>query len=235
MIFNKLKNKLTKNKDYNNNPLEEYFYNNEERVIDKWNHYFNIYHRHFKKFRGKNITLIEFGVFKGGSLQMWKHYFGKNARIIGVDINPECENLVEDQIEIYIGDQEDREFLKSLMEKIGDVDLIIEDGGHKMNQQINTFEEVWPYVKNKGIFLIEDLHTSYWEDYGGKYKKEGTFIEYSKNLIDYINAYYSRDENLPVNNYTQTIEGMHIYPSIIVFEKEDVKKPFPVVNGSEEN
>ena len=85
------------------NPLREYFDANPGRLIHKWLHYFDIYHRHFASFREQPITLVEFGVFHGGSLQMWKHYFGPRARIVGVDINPDCESLAEEQIEIRIG------------------------------------------------------------------------------------------------------------------------------------
>jgi cephalosporin hydroxylase len=96
------------------NPLEKYFWSNNERLIHKWMHYFDIYDRHFSPYRHKKVTIVEFGVYHGGSLQMWKHYFGRRARIIGIDINPECKKLEEKQVEIYIGDQEDRTFLREL-------------------------------------------------------------------------------------------------------------------------
>jgi SAM-dependent methyltransferase len=216
------------------NPLQEYFDNNKGKLIHKWLHYFDIYHRHFQPYRKKPVTILEFGVFQGGSLQMWRHYFGKKARIIGVDINPKCKELEEKGIEIYIGDQEDRKFLKKLMKKVGKVDVVIEDGGHTMNQQINTFEEVYPYVKDGGVFLIEDLHTSYWNEYGGGYRKPGTFIEYAKAHLDYLNAWHSRDsESFKVNQFTETVKGMHVYDSIIVFDKGQVTKPFHKMTGHE--
>jgi cephalosporin hydroxylase len=208
------------------NPLEEYFNKNKGKLIHKWLHYFDIYDRHFSKYRKQPVTILEFGVFQGGSLQMWRKYFGRKARIIGVDINPKCKTLEEKGIEIYIGDQADRAFLKKLMKKVGPVDVVIEDGGHKMDQQINTFEEVYPYVKDGGIFLIEDLHTSYWADYDGGYRKRDSFIEYAKDIIDDINAYHSRDkESFQVNKNTKSISGMHVYDSIIVFDKATVKEP----------
>jgi cephalosporin hydroxylase len=208
------------------NPLEKYFRENQGRLIHKWMHYFDIYDRHFSSFRRKPITVLEFGVSYGGSLQMWKKYFGRKARIIGVDIDPRCKDLTEPQIEVIIGDQEDREFLRSLRERIGPIDVVIEDGGHTMTQQINTFEEIWPGVRKGGVFLIEDLHTSYWEKYGGGVRRPGTFIEYAKNLIDQVNAWHSRDKDLlSVDEYTKTIRGMHVYDSIIVFDKGPVKKP----------
>ena len=160
------------------------------RLLYKWHHYFDIYHRHFAKFRNKKITVVEVGVFHGGSLQMWKEYFGKNARIIGVDIDPRCKDFKEDQIEIYIGSQEDRKFLRKLRNEVGPIDVMIDDGGHTMKQQITTFEEMFPAVVDSGVYLTEDLHTSYWRRFGGGYKKAGTFIEYTKNLIDQLHHWH---------------------------------------------
>lgn len=215
------------------NPLEKYFYNNKGKLIHKWLHYFDIYHRHFAPFRKKEITVLEFGVFQGGSLQMWRNYFGKKARIIGVDINPKCQELEEKGIEIHIGDQEDRNFLKQLMKKVGPVDVVIEDGGHTMKQQINTFEEVFPYVTEGGVFLIEDLHTSFWKEYSGGYKKSTSFIEYSKKIIDDIHAWHSQDKKrFKVNKNTKNIKGMHVYDSIIVFDKGAVNKPTHKMTGN---
>ena len=216
------------------NPLLKYFENNDKRLIHKWMHYFNIYDRHFSKYRGKQVTVLEFGVFQGGSLQMWKNYFGKKARIIGVDINPECKQFEEDRIEIYIGDQEDRTFLKKLIKKIGPVDVVIEDGGHTMGQQIATFEEVYPHMKSDGVFLIEDLHTSYWHEYGGAYRKQGTFIEYAKDLIDQLNAWHSRDkESFKVDDFTRQTDSIHAYDSIIVFEKQLREPPMHKKTGGD--
>jgi hypothetical protein len=208
------------------NPLRQYFRANDGRLIHKWVHYFDIYHRHFEPFRNKPVTIVEFGVSHGGSLQMWKDYFGPQARIIGVDINPKCAALAEPQIEIVIGDQEDREFLRSLAARAGDIDVLIEDGGHTMTQQIATFEELWPNIVDGGVFLMEDLHTSYWPSYGGGLRREGTFIEYAKKLIDQQHAWHARgDADFTVDEYTRTIRGMHVYDSIIVFDKARVPKP----------
>jgi predicted O-methyltransferase YrrM len=215
------------------NPLASHFRNNRGHLIHKWLHYFDIYDRHFAPYRGRPVTVLEFGVFHGGSLQMWKKYFGRKARIIGVDINPECAKLTERQIEVVIGNQEDRDFLRDLRERIGPIDVVIEDGGHKMTQQINTFEEIWPGVRDGGVFLIEDLHTSYWQSYGGGYKRAGTFVEYAKDLVDQVNAWHSHDEQvLSVDDYTRSIRGMHVYDSIIVFDKGQVVPPMHEQTGT---
>ena len=165
------------------NDLEKCFTENTGKLIHKWNHYFEIYDRHFARFRGTDVHVVEFGVFHGGSLQMWKQYFGPKARIFGVDINPHCKKLGGEQIEIFIGDQEDRSFLKSLAKQIPRIDILIDDGGHTMPQQINTFEELFPHVDEKGVYLCEDLHTSYWPELGGGHKKRGTFIDTARILL----------------------------------------------------
>jgi len=201
------------------NPLWKYFAHNEGRIIHKWHHYFDIYHNHFSRFRDMPITVLEIGVFKGGSLQMWKSYFGDKAKIYGVDVDPHCKELEEDQIKILIGDQADRHFLQVLKDEIGGIDILIDDGGHTMLQQINTFDELYPAVSETGVYLVEDLHTSYWDEYGGGYKKQGSFIEYAKGFIDSLNAWHSRDPELTPGNLTKSATGIHFYDSILVIEK----------------
>lgn len=208
------------------NDLERYFTENTGKQIHKWKHYFEIYDRHFSRFRGTEVHIVEFGVSQGGSLQMWKSYFGPKCKIYGIDINPNCKSLEEDQIEIFIGDQEDRNFLKSLAEKIPKIDILIDDGGHTMGQQISTYEELFLFVDANGVYLCEDLHTSYWEEgYGGGYKKGSTFIEYSKNFIDSIHAWHSKTNRLPVTKFTQSVHSLHYYDSILVIEKRPIEEP----------
>ena len=212
----------------NENPLTEYFLGNKNgRLIHKWMHYFDIYHRHFEPYRNSKPTIVEFGVFHGGSLQMWKHYFGEGARICGVDINPKCKCVEEDGIEVFIGDQSDRSFLRELAEELGEVQIIVDDGGHKAHQQIATFEEMYGTLSFPGIYLVEDLHTSYLEKYGGRLYKPGTFIEHSKWIIDSLNAHYVSDEEAKIiSNKCASTESlfdsaysMTYYDSVLVIEK----------------
>jgi hypothetical protein len=215
------------------NDLEKYCRENTARLVSKWKHYFEIYDRHFSRFRGTDVHIVEFGVSQGGSLQMWKKYFGTNAKLFGVDINPHCKKLEEKQIEIFIGDQEDRSFLKSLSKKIPRIDILIDDGGHSMAQQINTFEELFTHIDKNGVYLCEDLHTSYWPRYDGGHKRRGTFIEYSKNFIDYINAWHSVQEGkLRVTEFTKSAYSLHYYDSILVIEKRPMEKPFELMTGT---
>lgn len=204
--------------DGNGNYFEDYFFRNQGNLITKWSNYFEIYDKHLKKFRNKeNVTLMEFGIFQGGSLDMWENYFYNNLKIIGLDINPNCKKLEDANKQVIIGDQEDRTFLKKVMQETGEVDLVIEDGGHEMNQQINTYLEVFPFVKEDGIFLIEDLHTSYLDEYHGGYKRKGTFIEFSKDLLDDI-----VNNNLNEStNHSNLIKALNIYQSVMVFYKKN--------------
>ena len=153
------------------NPLEAYFRANQGRQINKWPHYFRIYDRHFARFRGAEVSVVEFGVQHGGSLEMWRDYFGPRSRITGVDIDPRCAQFTGDRIEVVTGDQEDREFLRTIASAAGQPDIVIDDGGHSMGQQIATFEEMWPQIRDGGAYLAEDTHTSYRAEYGGGWRR----------------------------------------------------------------
>lgn len=207
------------------NFLKDYFYKNQSNAIHKWLHYFDIYDSHFKRFRNKEVVILEIGVFQGGSLKMWKDYFGDKAKIYAIDINPLCKQFETKDIKIFIGSQEDRNFLKFVKDQIPPLDILIDDGGHEMRQQIITFEEMYGHIKEDGIYLCEDLHTSYWEEYGGGYKNPGSFIEYSKNFIDFLNAWHIPEKILPVNEFTKSTYSLHYYDSVLVVEKKKMNPP----------
>lgn len=200
------------------NPLWDYFRNNRGRLIHKWHHYFDIYHSHFRRFRGQAVTVLEIGVSHGGSLQMWKWYFGESARIVGLDRDPRCKRVEEEQISVFIGDQSDGDFLRNLSATIGAIDIVIDDGGHTMRQQVTAFQALFPAVSERGIYLVEDLHTSYWSEFRSERPEEKTFIEHAKALIDALNARHSRDANCPLD-CAQSVTGLHFYDSVLVVEK----------------
>jgi hypothetical protein len=214
------------------NDLEKYFKENDKRVMHKWCHYFDIYDRHFAQFRNKPVIVVEIGVWNGGSLQMWKNYFGAQAKIYGIDIDPRCKILEEEQITVLIGSQEDKEFLRSLVTKIGSIDIVIDDGGHMMNQQITAFQELYPFVSENGIYLCEDTHTSYWQMFNGGCRRHGTFIEYSKGLIDQLHAWHTQQpEFFNVTEFTKTTNSLHYYDSVLVIEKQRRTPPTCGISG----
>jgi hypothetical protein len=207
------------------NDLERYFRQNDKRLIDKWLHYFDIYDRHFSRYRNQEVVILEIGVSQGGSLQMWKDYFGEKAKIFGIDIDTRCKALEEENIKIFIGSQSDRKFLKEVRRQIPPIDMLVDDGGHLMVQQIVSYEELFPHIKEDGVYLCEDLHTSYWAYFGGGYKRRGTFIEYSKKFIDYLNAWHSEQKSLRVNDFTKSVNSITYYDGVIVIEKKRKDHP----------
>jgi hypothetical protein len=220
--------------------LREYFEGNPGRLIHKWVHYFEIYERHLGRYRGTDATILEIGVFHGGSLQMWRHYFGDRARIVGVDIDERCRAFAEPGIEVVIGDQADRAFLRTLRERVPQVDVLIDDGGHTMVQQIATFEELFPHVASDGVYLCEDLHTSYWAAYGGRPRRGlrrhwfrgPSFVDYSKRLIDELNAWHWRAPGERAGDFTRSAYSMHFYDSVLVVEKRPVEPPERRMTGT---
>jgi cephalosporin hydroxylase len=143
------------------------FLTNNERLIHKWKHYFPIYERHFSRYVYRPLTFIEIGCGLGGSLQMWKRYFGPHVTIVGIDILPRCKEYEEDQIEVRIGSQQDASFLQSVLEEFGTPDIVLDDGSHMMSHVVATFQFLYPRVSHNGVYMVEDLHTAYWEEYEG--------------------------------------------------------------------
>lgn len=215
------------------NDLQKFFYSNNKNVISKWSHYFDIYEQYFSKYRGKEICFVEIGVYQGGSLQMWKEYFGPKARIYGIDINPACKKFEDDQITIIIGDQGSKRFLEEVKLQIPKIDILLDDGGHTMKQQKNTFKILFSHIKEDGIYLCEDTHTSYWKSFGGGYKSKSSFIEYSKDIIDYINAWHSNSKKLSINTITKTVKAVHFYDSVVLIEKKLTNRPLSESYGIE--
>ncbi|HZI83760.1 MAG TPA: class I SAM-dependent methyltransferase [Casimicrobiaceae bacterium] len=208
------------------NDLRAYFEANPGRMIHKWLHYFEIYERHLARYRGTDAVLLEIGVYQGGSLQMWKHYLGDRATIWGADVKRRCRNFEEERIHIRIGDQSDAGFLASLAAEIPRIDVLIDDGGHTMRQQRTTFDVMFPKVAEDGIYICEDLHTSYWPEYGGGYPGADSFLEYTKSLVDRLNAWHSKDPAaLAVSDFTRSAYALHYYDSILVIEKRRRDRP----------
>lgn len=213
------------------NPLADYFFNHPGRFMSKWLHYLEIYHRHFGRFRGASPVVVEIGVYQGGSLEMWRSYFGTGARIVGIDLDPACAGFAGESIEVIIGDQADRGFLAELRRRLPHIDILIDDGGHTMEQQLATFEELYPHIQPHGVYLCEDVHTSYHPDWGGGYRREGTFIERAKALVDQLHAWHSGDPRLVVDETTRTTFGLHFYDSVLVAEKRPLEPPQRLLSG----
>lgn len=195
------------------------------KFSDKWDRYFDVYEKHLSKFKGKNVTFMEVGVQNGGSIEMWTRYFGPESKIYGIDIDPKCAELKFDNpnVKIFIGDQSSEEFWNGVISEVGNIDIIVEDGGHHMNQQIVTFEKIFPIINEGGVYICEDTHTSYWHDYSGGYKNMASFVEYSKNFVDVLNYEFMKNGHGQIQDKRDLAKGLSsvaFYDSMVVFEKE---------------
>jgi hypothetical protein len=156
-----------------------------KRFTVKQKQFLEIYRRELREViqsKGEEITLLEFGIGGGGSLLFWRRLLGERARIVGVDLNPDCAKLSELGFEIFIGNQSDPEFIKSLFSIIGKCDIIIDDGGHTNYQQISTLVNSIEFVQVGGRYFIEDLQTSFSPRWGNPSKY--STVEFLKLLID---------------------------------------------------
>ncbi len=219
--------------------LYNYFLQQTEGEVYKWHHYFEIYERYFRPWRNKEFTFVEIGVWRGGSLKMWREYFGPKARIIGIDINPEAKKFAGNGIEIHIGDQASSEFWTDFLAKVGKVDIVLDDGGHTSNQQIQSFLSLYDSLSTPGVYFVEDTHSNYWKR-GQDREDKQTFLEFCKRATDYLNEWHfaensfdlfakdpaHRDKVADVSSLCRNTAGIHFHDSIVVFEKNERKDPW---------
>ena len=208
------------NKNTNNLSLYKLFRKSKKYSI-KWSNYFQVYEKKFSKYRNKKIKFVEIGVANGGSLFMWKNYFGKKAKIIGIDLNPNAKKLEKYGFKIYIGNQSDKKFWDKFYKKEGKIDLILDDGGHKNLQQISTVHHSIPFIRDGGKIIVEDTSTSYLKKEFNNPSKY-SFINYSKKIIDII---HRRSPLLKknLNIYAKKIFQIEFFESIVVFSIDSEK------------
>jgi hypothetical protein len=220
--------------------LERFFVDAPHKPINRWHHYFPIYHRYFDPLRAKPLVVLEIGVYKGGSLQMWKSYFSKGTRLIGVDVNPACERHADCGAEIFIGDSADKDLWSRVIASSGPLDIVIDDGGHTSQQQINAFEMLYPAVRDGGVYLVEDTHTSFWPAYidtpDGR-----TFLQFAHEKTLELHGWTSQfDLLMPrfntapaervgechASEFCRSTSAIHFYDSVVVFEKRSRQEPY---------
>ncbi|MEP1470504.1 MAG: class I SAM-dependent methyltransferase [Halieaceae bacterium] len=213
--------------------LRDCFDRHKGRYVGKIDHFFDVYERYFSAYRGRPVNLLEIGVYRGGSLEIWREYFGPQATIHGIDINPDAINHAPVGSKIHIGSQGDPDFLKSVASAHGPFDIVIDDGSHLMPHQIDTFETLYPLMHERGIYVCEDAFTSYWREYGGQLGGATTFIEHAKRLVDDLHAFWAVDEGVKPTLFTTTTRAVHFYSGTVVFEREPVTEPVYAVRRNE--
>ena len=195
----------------------------------KWEKYFEVYDQIFEKYKEKKIVFVEVGVLNGGSLEIWKKYFHPESRIIGIDLNPDTKKFEKSGIEIYIGDQSNPQFWSNFFKEVGNIDILLDDGGHTNLQQIVTLNECIKNINDEGVLITEDTHTSYMKEFTnpGKY----SFINYTKKIIDDINYKFPNIGSFQysLSNYIYSIQ---YFESIVVFNvnKSKTKTNTKIIN-----
>ena len=168
--------------------LKDLYENHFGKVSQKWAIYFNQYEEKFSKYKKFPIKLFEIGIENGGSLEIYSKYFSDAELILGCDKNKNCEKLQYDEtnIKIIIGDVND-EKIKNEVIKHSKFDIIIDDGPHGSPDTVSSFCNYFNSLKDGGLFIIEDLHCSYWERWGGGIFYPISSINFFKKLVDIIN------------------------------------------------
>lgn len=193
------------------NPLARYFVGHTEGAgMHKWVHYLDVYHRYLHRFVGTEVNVLEIGIASGGSLGMWKEYFGPRSRIYGVDVEPGCKMFEGPQTRVFIGDQSDRSFLRQVRDQVSRIDVLIDDGAHRPEHMIATLEEVLPAMPPGGVYICEDVHGN------------SPFAAYVYGLANALNLLTFGPAD-PAPSYCsplqQAIGAIHFYPFMIVIEK----------------
>ena len=157
-------------------------------------------------------------------MQLWREYFGQEATIFGIDIDENCAQFDGLAGQVRIGSQDDPEFLRSVVAEMGGVDVILDDGSHHMDHIPKSLDALYPLLSEGGIYMIEDLHTSFWEQFGGGLRSEGNFFRKVSSIVEDMHHWYhgTKPSNPSLFN---AVTGVHIHDSVVVFEKNQSHRP----------
>jgi hypothetical protein len=231
---------LAKRSRQSSGRLYDLFLSGHDRKVFKLHHYFDIYERHLSRYVDQAPRVLEIGLGDGGSPGLWMEWFGADATIVNIDIDPPGGRLpVDSPVFTETGDQADPAFLARVVEKHGPFDIVLDDGGHTARQQINSFNALYDALRDDGVFICEDTHTSYFD----QYKDAGddvSMVEYAKKLIDRLHQPYlggaefsrvnqpmeDREGHVMASRFAARTKGIFFYDSIIVFERQVRSEPW---------
>ena len=197
--------------------------------VDKWNDHWYVehYQKYFQPLRKRKLNIFEIGVggygnpaAGGASLRMWKYYFPR-SRIFSIDIYDK-HLLEEKRIKIFKGSQSDRKSLEDIFQQIGSLDIIIDDGSHINEDIVNTFKILFPLLKSGGIYVVEDIQTSYWPQFGGDSENLNnpvTAMNYFKNLADSLNYMEFMKAGYEPTYFDKNIIAIHFYHNLIFIKR----------------
>ncbi|MCV3210531.1 glycosyltransferase [Mesorhizobium sp. YC-39] len=169
--------------------LRELHAQHDGKVSDKWSLYLETYEQLFSAFRDKPVRLLEIGVQNGGSLEIWRQYFPQAELILGCDINTACSKLTFDdkRIAVVVGDANTEEVECNIVARSSKFDIIIDDGSHSSSDIIRSFVRYFPHVSEGGMYIVEDLHCSYWQEFEGGLYDPFSSMSFFKRLVDVVN------------------------------------------------
>ncbi len=159
------------------------------KVSDKWSLYFSAYDRLMAPYRSKPVRLLEIGVQNGGSLEIWLRYFANAEKVVGCDINPNCGALNYDdpRISVVIGDVDTDQSEEQILSHAPSFDIVIDDGSHRSSDIVRSFARYFRHLKDDGIYVVEDMHCGYWEEYEGGCNAPHSSVSFFKRLADLTN------------------------------------------------
>lgn len=195
--------------------------------------YLNIYDKYMSDIRNSNVNILEIGVRDGCSHRMWREYF-PNGTIFGIDIDPRCKQFQSDRIRVLIGSQSDPNITNQAIEMAGgNFDVILDDGSHVNTLTISSFNLLYPSLKPGGLYIIEDLHCSYYEDDlvrnitvgnwpGMQYNKNVEMVNNRKIIDEFFQKHIKElDTNSP-QNVEYPIEWIHFYSKTVIIKKPKI-------------
>jgi GT2 family glycosyltransferase/SAM-dependent methyltransferase/phage shock protein A len=167
----------------------ELYHHHQGKVSDKWSLYLQEYDKLFNKYRDRELSILEIGIQNGGSLEILAQYFQNAKQLVGCDINEKCAYLHYDdpRITVVCGDAGDASIANKIKNIGGSFDIVIDDGSHKSSDIIKCFMRYFDRVKDGGIYIVEDLHCSYWSDHEGGLYDPYSSVTFFKRLVDVIN------------------------------------------------
>jgi hypothetical protein len=211
--------------------LERIFWATEGQVVHKWLHYLPLYERYLAKYRGTKVRMLEIGVYKGGSLHLWREYLGPEAVIFGIDINPDCAAFDGIDGQVRIGSQADPVFLAQVVREMGGIDVVLDDGSHVGRHIRASLDTLYPLLSDDGLYLIEDTHTAYSRRYDGRFSRHN-FMRLLGRLTDDMHHWYHSGGQRVAATADRLI-GLHIHDSLVVLEKGRKEKPAHIQVGSD--
>ncbi len=180
---------------------------------DKYASYLLVYDRIFSPWQDRPVRLLEIGVQNGGSLETWSRYFTHAEKIVGCDIDPKCGDLrYEDiRISVVVGDVNVEDTYRAVLSHSSSFDIIIDDASHVSDNIIRTFLIYFPLLKPGGIFVVEDTHTLYWEEYQGGILRKTTAHDFFKLFVDLVNYEHWKDD-LPLEGLFAAFPPGYVQP-----------------------